>query len=162
DDKLLASAGQDTLIKIWDPMTGHLLKKLTYFPSGATEVAFSADGTKLVAAAGGAIQIWDVASWQELGPVPDPGVGGWVGSVAFSPTGGYLAACGCLRGGITLWKIMPGGESQEAGGSLKLQRIARPSSRTGVWSLAFSPDGELLAWVEAEEYHSTSNTLHLW
>jgi WD40 repeat protein len=30
------------------------------------------------------------------------------------------------------------------------------------WNLAFSPDSAWLAWVEAEAYESTTNTLRLW
>jgi WD40 repeat protein len=162
DGKLLASAAKDSGVKIWDPTAGQLLKQLTCFPPGASEVTFSADGTKLAAVVERGIQIWDVASWQKLATVTDPALGDWVGSVALSPNGHFLTACGCERGGVTLWAIKPGGGNQEAGGPLKVQLIARPSNRTSVWNLAFSPDSELLAWVESDAYHATSNTLRLW
>jgi WD40 repeat protein len=162
DGKLLASAGDDPVVNIWDPMTGQLLRQLPHFHSGGGEVAFAADGTKLTAAKGGAIQIWDVASWQKLAAVMEPELGNWIGSVALSPNGHHIAACGCQRGGLTLWGIKPGGGSQETGDPLKVEPIARLSNGTGVWKLAFSPDSELLAWVESDAYHATSNTLHLW
>jgi WD40 repeat protein len=43
-----------------------------------------------------------------------------------------------------------------------MQVIGRPSDRARVWSLAFSPDSDLLAWVEGEGYHSSNNIVHLW
>jgi WD40 repeat protein len=163
DGKLLASGGNDQVVKIWDPKTGQLRKKLSEFRYVLKDVAFSADGRMLATADGsGTIQIWDVASWQKLAAPTDPELGSHIWSIAFSPNGHYFAAGADRRGGVVLWSIQPGGMNQEAGGHLRMQPIARPSNRTNVWSLAFSPDSELLAWVEAEAYHSTSNTLHLW
>jgi hypothetical protein len=43
-----------------------------------------------------------------------------------------------------------------------MQAIARPSDRAQVYSLAFSPDSDLLAWVEGEGYYSRNNIVHLW
>src|SRR5262249_26820922 len=108
DGKLLASAGDDPVVRIWDSMTGQLLKQLPYFHSGGSKLAFSADGMKLAAAAEGAVQIWDVPSWRKLAALTDPELGSSIGSLAFSPNGHYLAACGCERGGLTLWGIKPG------------------------------------------------------
>jgi Tol biopolymer transport system component len=165
DGKLLASAGDDQVVKIWDPTTGQLLKTLTDFRAGVSDMAFSADGKKLATDNGaGDIEIWDVASWQKLVAVTDPELGGRpIQAVALSRNGRYAAAgASYSKRGITLWSIKSGGVNHHAGGRLQLERSARLANGTSVWSLAFSPDNTSLAWVEAKEYGSTSNTLHLW
>src|SRR5207249_279724 len=80
DGKLLASAGKDHTIKIWDPITGTLLKTLTEFSTPVQTLSFSPDGRMLAAVALGfypdgkhlvfvndkrAITVWDVSSNRE-------------------------------------------------------------------------------------------------
>jgi WD40 repeat protein len=81
--------------------------------------------------------------------------------VAFSPDGQYFAAC-AERGGVTVWRIKSEGFNSGSGARLGMERIARLPRRGMVWSLAFSPDSDLLAWVENEQYGSPNNTVHLW
>src|SRR5262249_36484290 len=143
-----------------DATTGHLVKSLTSFGAHVQAIAFSADGRMLAASSrDGTIQIWDAALWQKLAALTDPMLGNGILSLVFSPKSHCFATCGS---GVTLWRIQADGVIQETGSRLRIQPIARPSNDISAWNLAFSPDGELLAWVEAEEYRSTSNTLHLW
>src|SRR5262249_41472614 len=109
----------------------------------------------------GAIQIWDVESWQELA-APTDMLGRDVCSVAFSPDGRHFAAGACNRGGVTLWRIRPRDPNLDAGGRLQLQAIARPANDVNAWGVSFSRDSALLGWVESDEYRSKSNTVHLW
>jgi WD40 repeat protein len=164
DSKLLASAGFDDALKIWDATTGQLRKKFTDFRDGVRAPTFSADGRMLAASGGdGVIQIWDVASWQMLAVLRNPEPGRENLSLAFSPNGHYFAACGSGgHGGVTLWRIQAGGLNQVPGGRLRFEQIPGPSNRMDGWNLAFSPDSAWLAWVEAEAYESTTNTLRLW
>ena len=66
DGKHLASAGRDTLVRIWDPATGKLVKELGKSRGGQFKdwihaVSFSADGRWLAAAdMAGAVQIWSL------------------------------------------------------------------------------------------------------
>jgi WD40 repeat protein/serine/threonine protein kinase len=165
DGKLLASAGDDQVVNIWDPTTGQLLKKLSDFHAGPSAPAFSADGKTLITDHGvGAIEIWDVATWQKLFAITDAELGRQtIQAVALSPNGRYMAAgSSWSKGGIWLWGIKPRGINHNADGHLQIEPIARLANGRSVWSVVFSPDDQLLAWVEAEEYTSRSNTLHLW
>jgi WD40 repeat protein len=67
-------------------------------------VAFSPDGSLLAAGDwAGAVNIWDVATQQRLGPPLKWGAQG-VESLAWSPDGRTLAAGG-YQSGITLWNV---------------------------------------------------------
>jgi WD40 repeat protein len=141
DGKLLASAGSDDALKIWDPTTGQLLQKLTDFRDGVQASAFSADGRTLAASDGdGAIQIWDAESWHKLAAPTDAKLAHQqILSAAFSPNGHYFAVCEGFEGrGITLWGIKPDSAKEEASG-LRMQPIVRPVDRGNVGALLSAP-----------------------
>ena len=48
DGKLLASAGGDKMVRLWDPATGQELRTLTGHTDWVRSVAFSSDGKLLV------------------------------------------------------------------------------------------------------------------
>jgi WD40 repeat protein len=163
DGKLLVAA-RDKALKIWNPSTGQLVKTVTGFRRDVEYVCFSSDGRMLATTDyGGGVQIWDTASWTKLAACPDHGIGRSINCAAFSPDGRYFAASGGGLyeagdpGGVTLWRIHPGGQKHEAGARLAMQRIAQRSSGRAVCSLAFSPDSRLLAWGAEPD-----NSVHLW
>src|SRR5262249_3350064 len=127
---------------------------LTGFRDTVGGVSFSPDGRLLATIdRSGAVRVWDVRSGQELHPAAlrDPGLGRVLWSVAFSPTGKHLAACGF---GLNVWRV----EHEPAAdgpGRLALERVARPSQRYPI-TVRFNAQGNLLAWVESD------HTLHLW
>jgi WD40 repeat protein len=143
DGKLLASAGKDRTVRIWDPATGRRVKVLETHVEVET-VAFSPDGSLLAAGdwAGG-IRVWQVASWEEL-PFPNHSLGIPIWAVAFSPDGHFFAACGA--GGLAIWKIGLGQVGGRPDPRPVLQPLTTRSARV-IKSLSFSPDGNLLAWV---------------
>jgi WD40 repeat protein len=142
DGKVLASGSMDGTIKLWDVASGKDTASLKAW--GVVSVAFSPDGRTLASASmDGSVRLWDLASDKN-----DPEVGWQIGpwgdasSVAFSPDGTAVAAGGATglmslgigSGSIHLWDLV--------------SRQARVSFRVdgqNIESVAFSPDGKLLA-----------------
>ena len=147
--KLLASAGADGTVRLWDPVTGQPTRAPLKASSqgGVAAVAFSPSG-KLLASAGadGTVRLWDPVTGQPTrGPLKASSRGG-VAAVAFSPSGKLLASAGA-DGTVRLWDPVTG---QPTRGPLKA------SSRGGVAAVAFSPSGKLLASAGAD------GTVRLW
>jgi eukaryotic-like serine/threonine-protein kinase len=113
DGRLLAAAGDDGLVRLWDFNTRAELPSFETFaasldPTPLLEinhaVAFSPDGRRL--AAGGAnreIRIWDVATREQLAVLT--GLTGKINSIAFSPDGKLLASAGWYDGTARLWDL---------------------------------------------------------
>ncbi len=59
DGARLASAGLDTFIKVWDVATGHEAISLDHDVSYPADVAFSPDGSRLLAGLGSRVWIWN-------------------------------------------------------------------------------------------------------
>src|SRR5437870_1393893 len=63
DGKVLASAGYDNAVRIWDPATGKELRKLGGSYNPLSSVSFSPDGKTIVAGSyDNVIRFWDMAS----------------------------------------------------------------------------------------------------
>jgi transcriptional regulator with XRE-family HTH domain len=142
DGKLLASAGGDGTVRLWDPATGQPVGAPFLADTGpnvadtVTGVAFSPDG-KLLASAGGdgAVRLWDPATGRSVGAPLYANPGGSVNGVAFSPDGKLLASADS-DGTVRLWDPATG---RSVGAPLTAY------SDGGVTEVAFSPDGKLLA-----------------
>ena len=113
--------------------------------SPVTEFVFSPDGQTLAAVGQDyVLQLWDVATWQELNTLSRNNVA----SLAFSPDGRMLAlgiyATGSENATIQLWDFTTGQELRTLSGNIDAR------------SLAFSPDGTMLA------AGSGDNMIQLW
>jgi WD40 repeat protein len=87
DGGLLAIAGSDATVRLFDPATDRQVRVLRGHAKEVRCVAFSPDGTQLVSG-GGELKVWDVATGQELLSL------GSVGCLAFSHCGKRLAVAG--------------------------------------------------------------------
>jgi WD40 repeat protein len=146
DGKILATGSKDGTARLWDvatqqpiggPLTGHAgpVTSIAFSPDGKTLATGSSDGT---------VRLWDVASHQRIGRalgIPQSPVT----SVAFSPDGAILATASSKTpahqsfynptGPVWLWNVAT---QQPIGGAL-------PGTTGPVTSVAFRPDGKLLA-----------------
>lgn len=92
DGKLIASAGQDETLRLWDRATGREVRRLAK-GGQAMFVSFTPDGKSLISVDyGRLVRIWDVAHGKETKQwnVPIAGVGPETG-MAMSPDGKTLA-----------------------------------------------------------------------
>src|SRR5262249_31783511 len=91
DGKTLASASDDTTVKLWDVATGTQRVTLRGHSKEVLGVAFSPDGRTLASGShDGTVKTWDAATGTERSTLKVPT--GWVSCVCFSPDGKTLAA----------------------------------------------------------------------
>ena len=100
-------------------------------------MSISRDGTRIAVAGDGGVELWDIGSGASLGRLGD---GSPTADVAFDPTGelvafGFAAGTGSVRfGDAEVWDVA------------RHARIATvKADRYGVFAVALSPDGKILA-----------------
>ena len=100
DGRLLATAGDDSTARLWDPATGEHLRTLTGHASEVNGVAFSPDG-RLLATAGddSTARLWDPATGEHLrtlaGHTKLSGVWRSAPAGGCSPPSAPTSWCGC-------------------------------------------------------------------
>ena len=135
DGSLIAVVGISTWL--YDANT---LAEVGMIERSAHTIAFSPDGQIL--ASGGwpdpdrTVHLWDVSTQEEVGGLRLPGPRGVI-AVAFTPDGNTLAV-GYGHGDIALWDM----ETQRL---ITRQIVVRDTPVSVPWTLAFSPDGRVLA-----------------
>jgi WD40 repeat protein len=141
DGHEIAVGGFDAL-HLLDPATGEALRgPLPGYGNLVYGIAFSPDGRFLATGDWeGRVRLWDTSTWS---PVDDPLAEGLqqVYAVTFDPTGTLLAASG-FDGSVIVWDTST------------WERVRELTIDDATLSLAFSPDGKVLAvGTEAGEVH---------
>jgi RNA polymerase sigma factor (sigma-70 family) len=128
DGKLLATAGYDRLVRVWDLATRKMRHQLK-LPAAGADVAWTADGTRLTAATSRTVIVWDVATETPVREFDQGDLERQLHlkrSLAFSPDGTRLASVD------RIWDLSSGKE------------ICRCEGRhTG--GLSYAPDGKAVA-----------------
>jgi WD40 repeat protein len=158
DGNVLAAAGADGLLQLWDASSGRELliiqtgeKRASEAPNSAHQIVFSPDG-RMVAAeiirfpAGNRIGLWDTTSGKLVHELGSGSAFDF--DLAFSPTGSLLAASSLTQAGAVISFYNP------QDGSL-LQEMTFPY-HTSPTSVAFSPNGRLFAAAFED------GTVHIW
>jgi WD40 repeat protein len=148
DGKMLATGSNDKAARLWDVASGQMVRALHGHSGELWSHVFSSDGKLLATSSRDrALRLWDTRSGQLTGTFFGPADWvPWPPVLAFSPDGKLLAAGGGIGrrdangsvqsiGGATwLWNIQTG----------QLEATLR-GQHDAIHSLAFSPDGSLLA-----------------
>ncbi|MCY3796539.1 MAG: protein kinase [Chloroflexi bacterium] len=155
DGAVLASSSADFTVRLWDVASGEALHVLQAHIDYVFKLSFSADGARLASSSAAigvresertpdhnTIQVWDVASGENLLTIPPDGIG-FVRDVEFSPDGATIAA--------TTWSGALGGTARiyDAETGEELQRLY--AHRDTIANLEFSPDGALLATASRDQ-----------
>ena len=149
DSRILASAGDDGTVRLWDVPTRTEIGALSGHKHAVLSVSFSPDKDSNMLASGGSdrtVRLWDVDKRIEIAALT--GHDDIVRQVVFSPNGKTLTSID-LSGEARLWDV---GKQQE---------IATLAGRTTganweIRSISFSPDSETLAGA------CTDNMVRLW
>jgi WD40 repeat protein/serine/threonine protein kinase len=132
DDKLLASAGSDNLVKLWDSNQFQEVRTLRGHTSAVRTLAFHLGGQQLVTASEDqCIKVWRAETGEELRTLR--GHTGDVYSVAYYPDGQRLVSASADRS-LRVWEP-----------DLDQEALALRHHKAGVEGVAFSPDGRWLA-----------------
>ncbi len=143
DGRQLATASQDSTIKLWDSASGQELLTLRGHTGEVNHVAFSPDGTLLASCSDDeTVRLWDAASGKEAAVLS--GHIGAVSEVVFSRDGKLLATGGEDKL-IRLWDV-----------ETRKQIVTLSGHTRQIRGLAFSPDRQTLA------SGSSDNTIKLW
>jgi WD40 repeat protein/serine/threonine protein kinase len=138
DGHRVASGSSDQTVKIWDVASGQEALTLRDHVAAVRSVVFNPDGHRLFScAADGTVRVWDatpLGHQDEEDCVTLRGHSDEVKSVAFHPLDPAVVASASVDGTIKLWNTRTG-------------NTLRTIPAGGVMSLAFSPDGHLLATV---------------
>lgn len=143
-----AGQGEQECIYVFDTTTGRLRQRLPGLPNVVNDLAFSPGGDLLAAAlAEGGLRIYDLASGAEWGR--DEEYRGGSDSVAWDGRGDLRrCATTCHDGWVRLYRLPEDARArfgQSGPRRLQPSRRIRPHEGGRPFSLAFSPEGLLLA-----------------
>ena len=145
DGKTLGSGSNDKTVRLWKINSGEQLHILEGHSSNVSTVAFTPDSKSLLSSGGGGIRVWDVETGELRHTFAEDFE--YVKCFAINPTGQSLAIE--VDNGIEIWDLT----SNEKVQYLDFQ-----------WanSIAFSPDGKLIASGDASAFTEAGGLVRVW
>lgn len=143
DGKLLATAGYDRVIRIWEFASGKHLRQLPSHNGAVFDLAFSPDSRLLLSASGDSTgKVWDVTSGERLDTLNQPLAEQF--RIGFTPDGKFILGAGADNR-VRLWRLL----SREAA---KINPVvhARFAHEDDIGTMAVSRDGKWLATASAD------------
>jgi serine/threonine protein kinase len=152
DGTMLATGGYHDLV-VWEVATGQILRRIDLLSYGGEDVAFSPNSSMLAFTDTRTVQVIDVSTGQILYMLDSTN---WMDEVVWHPDGTTLISSG-WGNPVTLWDLV----------TSEVLREMYDSEAYAVTSLAFSPDGSLLAastgdgqvWIEDVTTGQSTSTL---
>jgi len=142
---LLASGGNDAVVRIWDVTSGELVAELIGGTYAVPGIAFNPDGSMLAILNGDYIRIREIESnliWGSLRSASN------LYSIAYHPAGDQIAA-GDIANNIFIWNpaeaFRSGVENYPEPRQVSLSQDGEDSYRSLVWDIVYHPDGLILA-----------------
>jgi WD40 repeat protein len=144
------TSSYDKTLRLWSVADGRLINVMMGHGDKVAALAvLSKDGTIASGDASGEIRLWDGRTGDALSPAPFAGLGGWVGSLSFSPDGRLLLATCGFTGCNDTQKVF------EVTSGKELETYSKHDNT--VFASAFSPDGRLVATGGGN-----SNEIYIW
>lgn len=149
DGKLIATAGYDRIIRLWNAADGSLLRELKAHNGAVFDLAFSPDGSLVASAsADETAKIWRVSDGQRLDTLNQ--AESYFNRVAFTPDGKHIVGTGADKK-IRLWELR-----SKTKAAINPVIYARFAHEDAVTEMAMSQDGQWLATASADD------TIKLW
>jgi WD40 repeat protein len=151
----LVSVGEDKRMSVWEVGSFRRTDRPLVDPPAEplTAAAFGRDGSVLSTGHGkGSIVLWDVATGRPIGaPFADDSISSSVSGLSLSTDGRTLASAH-LDGSVRRWSVAT---HRTTGGALN-------GHAKSVWSVAFSSDGEMLAYGSEASHDTETGAIGLY
>src|SRR5262249_16357744 len=137
DGKMLATSGEDGVVRLWQTATGKRLPHELKDKDKINIWEFNPQGKTFLTVSNATAQLWDLATGERVGATIR--IGGEVSNAVFSPDGETFFTAS-QDGVVRLWELATGKQLREM--PFKLQG--------GVSALAISPEGKVILTESAE------------